>query len=331
MAHFNLDDIYVAVSEEALFAADIVAQGLNVGTNSPVYEGIAIQCGRALKQFFEIDHEMGLQARQKIVRGMIERAQASGVYFDKISDNFMSMIENQDPELFVILNSALGPDTKDLSRMFFHNPKMDPMSLCGSWIDPLFSVTHLHNLETAAKSLMYIRQCSFVDQLRDIYKIHTPGTKTNPHNQKKEVYETLARKKPEDAALFKFAMEELEKSHPNVASDLLQRFYFFDFDGYGPSELNSHFSYSIVLSAEQSQTIARATEQLNEYWANISIVDTFCDLWIHDAITRAHNIMEGIGQQHDLLLEVEPNTLDKDKIEQRRANVAHQVRQNLNF
>lgn len=331
MADFDLDDIYVAVSEEALFAADTIAQRLAILPDSPVYDNIAVQCGRVLKEFFECDHEMGLAARQKIVRGMIERTAPSDTYFKAISTTFMERIETQAPSLFATLHSCLEPQQIErLAETFWRTPEMHPLFLRGSWVDPSNAVDCLVKLQRAAGSLIYIQQCSTQKRLHELYKVHTPYKNANADTQKKEVYRTLYPKKPDEAQLFHSALEELEKSHPDVAQTLLQRFYFMDFN---LEELDKDFHYSLVLNAEQTQSMQQAVDNLNAQWKNTPIAEIFCQLWVKDVASRAQHIMEGLGRENDLLVavEVEATAVDKDKIEQRRASVADNVRRSLNF
>ena len=326
-SHFDLDDIYVVVSEEALFAADATAQRLKVSTQSSLFERMAIECGRALKEFFEIDHEMGLTARQKIVRGMMERTPPNNTYFETISNTFMKRIETQDPSLFAILNSCIPlEEVKNLAHIFFLESEQPPILLRGPWVDPSNAVGALIHLQQAARSLMYLQQCSLNKKLQDLYTVHTPTKNADPDTQKKEVYRTLYPKYPEDAQLFHTAIEQLEKSHPDVAKVLLQRFYFMDFQS---NELGKDFHHSLVLNAEQNQLLEQAVGKLNAQWKNTPIAEQFCTLWVNDAVKRARHIMEGIGQQNNVLVAVDTKGLDKDKIEQRRADVTQTVRRSL--
>ncbi len=49
MADFNLDDIYVAVSEEALATADKICDYLSIPKDSSLFDTVVIECGRAAK------------------------------------------------------------------------------------------------------------------------------------------------------------------------------------------------------------------------------------------------------------------------------------------
>lgn len=326
MAHFDMDDVYVVLSDEALVAADKMCGYLSLPMDSALYDSVVVECGRAFKLFLECDHEMGLTARQKLLRGMIERTPVGSARFERISQNFIEEIALKNPKLFEVLQSLEKTKElhiKDLTHTLYRNSPMDAQFLYGSWVDPSKSFLHLKNLKTAMQSLMYIFQCSFVDRLSDIYKVHKISEKTTAEQQKKAVFETLHNKKPEDAQLFLDGIDNLQRTHPHLANSLLQRFYFMAIE---KDEYNTVFGAEQVLTSEQMHTLEDMTLTLTGFWNQYPVVQVFAQQWAKDVADRALHIMEGVGRTDDLVVDVAVEGVDKEKIEERRAQTAQTLR-----
>lgn len=319
MAHFNLDDVYIAVSEEALFAADQISKKLNVSTNTPEFDDIVVVCGRVFKIFFEHDHEMGLSARQKILRGLIERTQLSHLYFQHISQEFKSFVEHNNSSLFAILNSLESDVFKiqDLAKTFYDYKEFDPLFLYGSWVDSSLSVDNLRHLQTAMQSLQYIYTCSFTPQLNTMYKFHKIDPNATFSKQTQAVVHTLASRDPEKAHIFEIALTTLHRSHPTFVENCLRQLYFMNMT---EDEQKNAFHISHVLNGEQLEALHKATTDLNSYWKQIPIVCLFSTKWAKDVAARALYIMEGMGQDQELIVEF-PIEGVKTKIEERRAQL----------
>lgn len=305
------------VSEEALVAADKISDNLGIPKESSLFNTLVIECGRKFKPFLEHDDEMGLQARQKLLHGMIERTTFGFSYFHSISQDFIKDIQIKNSALFDVLQSLSQSgalNLNDLAQRIYSKSKVDGMFLYGSWMDPNGSFLHLHGLRDVMENLMYIRQCSFVDRLSDIYKIHKPSEKTSAEQQKEAVFETLHDKKPEEATLFLIHMQNLEKTHPHLADHLLKRFYFMAIQD---DEYDAVFDPSQVLTKDQSQQLEHMTTVFNKQWEHHPIVRLLVQRWSSDVAGRALHIMQGMGQDETLMVDVEVQQLDKDKIQER--------------
>lgn len=330
MADFNLDDIYVAVSEEALATADKICDYLSIPKDSPLFDTVVIECGRAFKPFLEHDHEMGLNARQKLLRGMIERTSVGAVRFEIISHDFIKQIASKDPDLFEVLQSLEKTkrlSTKDLAHNLYDLHCVDSQFLYGPWVDPNGSLLHLNKLQAAMQTLMYILQCSFVEQLSDIYKVHKTSAKATTDQQKKAVFETLHNKNPEEAQQFVAGIDNLQHTHPQLAHHLLQRFYFMAIE---KDEYGTVFDPKHVLTSEQIQRLETMTLNLHKYWKQYPLAQVFAQQCAKEMADRALHIMEGVGRTDDLVVDVAVDGMDKDKIEERRAQTAQTLRTRMN-
>jgi len=326
MAHFDMDDVYVVLSDEALVAADKMCGYLSIPTDTALFDSVVVECGRAFKLFLERDHEMGLNARQKLLRGMIERTPVGSARFERISQNFIEEIALKNPELFEVLQSLEKTKElhiKDLARTLYRNAPMDAQFLYGSWLDPSSSFLHLNGLKTAMHRLMYILECSFQEGLKDIYKVHKTSSKPTAEQQKKAVFETLHNKTPKEAQLFIEGIEHLKSTHPQLADTLLQRFYFMAME---QDDYNTVFDAAQVLTSEQVQTLEDMTRALNGFWEQYPVAQVFAQQWAKDVADRAVHIMDGVGRTEDLVVDVVVEGLDKEKIEERRAQTDQTLR-----
>lgn len=329
-ANLDLDDVYVAVSEEALFAADRLAETLSIARTSPQYETFAVACGAAFKHFFELDHEMGVLARQKIVRGMIERTSASG-YFEKISSHCMTRMQRDNPALYQVLHEIeqTSPDKiRKMAHMYLKEQTFDPLFLYGSWIDSTNSVEHLRDLRSVMHDLLSLQRQSLDNDFARLgYKVHNPKENTNPTKQLETVYNTLVVKEEHSALKFKNAIHPLLTNHPTVASKILHRCYCM----YMPkNEFDVFFNSDQVLNDEQKNTLKTASDSLSAYWGGVNIIHLYAQNWANDIVQRSTHIMNGLGASNTVV-EVEIVALDKDKIQERRAEVGETVRRSLNI
>lgn len=329
MAYFDMDDVYVVLSDEALATADKICGDLSIPTNSPLFDTLVIECGRAFKPFLEHDHEMGLNARQKLLRGMIERTPVGSAHFEMISQDFIKDIEFKDPALFGVLQALEKNQelqTKTLAHKFYQRSQFDPLFLYGSWVDPNKSLLHLNVLQTAMENLMYIFRCSLTERLSDIYKVHRTSAKLTAEEQKKAVFDTLHDKKPEEAQLFLWGMKHLQQTHPQLTETLLKRFYYMNIE---KDEYNTVFDPAHVLTSDQIDALENMTANLNAYWKQYPIAQMFAHKWANDVAARALHIMDGIGHTDELVVAVSVEAVGKDKIEERRTNTAETLRMRM--
>lgn len=326
MAYFDMDEVYVVLSDEALATADKICEYLSIPKESPLFDTVVIECGRAFKPFLEHDHEMGLNARQKLLRGMIERTPVGAARFEMISHDFVKDIAFKDPSLFEVLQSLEKSERlsiKNLAHTLYRSNSIGSQFLYGPWVDPNASLLHLNNLQEAMQTLMYILQCSFVEGLSDIYKVHKTSAKTTAEQQKKAVFETLHNKKPEESQLFVNGIDHLQRTHPQLAHHLLQRFYFMAIE---KDEYNTVFDPKHVLTSEQIQNLDNMTLALQKYWGEYPIAQVFAQQCAKEVADRALHIMEGVGRTNDVVVEVAVDGMDKDKIEERRAQTTQTLR-----
>lgn len=324
-AYFDIDDVYIAVSEEALFAADSLAKHLVRGHSTSDYEDFAVICGAAFKQFFEQDHEMGLVARQKILRGMIERT-SLGDYFETISDQFVQQMEYVSPELYEVLIEIQksAPDKiRSMARTYWKGNTTDPLFLYGTWLDSTNAVHHLKALQSVMNDLLSLQRHSLdPDFARLGYKVHTPHKNVDLNRQVEVVYKTLAGKEQNAAQKFNESITALLETHPDFAKKLLNRFYYMH-----SNDSKTFFNTNNVLNDNQRTLLSQLSETLNAQFKEIKIGRLYAQYWAHNIVQRATHIMVGVSATNTV--EVEAPSIDKDKIQERRAEVVETVRRSL--
>ena len=96
--------------------------------------------------------------------------------------------------------------------------------------------------------------------------------------------------------------------------------------------MNSHdsktfFNTNNVLNDNQRTLLSQLSETLNAQFKEIKIGRLYAQYWAHNIVQRATHIMVGVSATNTV--EVEAPSIDKDKIQERRAEVVETVRRSL--
>lgn len=332
--HIDMDEVDLAATEEALRAADYLAQSISIKTSSPDYIAVMVECGLAIKNVFVADHSMGLKARQTVVRGFIERTPYSQEYFHSLRNDLLNTIERSEPVLFHALTSIYNSSPEKLDKIlqqFWHKRSVDDDFMQGEWREEYSIIQALKQLYDSWDRITSNRKYSFISDFAKMgYKVHKVSPNATEEQKMEGVCLTLsAPAYPDQAANFTTNLTLLAQAHPNIAKDLLHHLYFLDVADDTRNEFFKN-AYEQVVPVEQKNHWNWIKSLLIEHLEHTPFASIIANKWISAVVERSTNVIaqweEPREEPKDVFVE---QPLDKKAIEDHRTAAQHVLVQRL--
>jgi len=106
----HLDDLYTVLTDQALIATDQICTLLSQNHDSQWYEEFFQTNVNALKPIVMCDHEIGIEARQKLIGGVVERMGLSEDIMERAGRIFAQLVGKEASPEFLVFFQNINTD-----------------------------------------------------------------------------------------------------------------------------------------------------------------------------------------------------------------------------
>lgn len=106
----HLDELYSVLTDEGLMATDRICELLSQDRDSDWYAQNFQKTMDALKPIVMCDHEIGIESRQKLIRGVVERSGLDEDIFQHVGREFAQFIQPKASTEFLKVFNTIGVD-----------------------------------------------------------------------------------------------------------------------------------------------------------------------------------------------------------------------------
>lgn len=129
--HLNLNDLYTVLTDQGLAATDRICSLLSQNRDSPWYEEFFQTNVNALKPIVMCDHEIGIEARQNLICGVVERVGLGEDILQQVGQAFAKFCQKASVEFYEVFQDI--PDHQLLAHIYAVTPNTKLSFFCDSW------------------------------------------------------------------------------------------------------------------------------------------------------------------------------------------------------
>lgn len=129
--HLNLNDLYTVLTDQGLVATDRICSLLSQNRDSPWYDEFFQTSVNALKPIVMCDHEIGIEARQKLICGVVERVGLGEDILQQVGQTFAEFSKKASLEFREVFQNI--QDNQLLAHIYTVTPHTNLSFFCDYW------------------------------------------------------------------------------------------------------------------------------------------------------------------------------------------------------